>query len=160
MKLGAEDRDVLYHLAIVIAIGCLVTTIFGCGNRAPANHGNLQKTDRPLYSNNVVGDRIATNLNQHKSDSAWPSGLTSEPQEKGGYGTSVADAEITRSIKTALRKDPRLTLFSFEVATVNGEVTLKGETSSIDLRTATERVAATQSGVSKINNFIRVTWTN
>lgn len=163
MKLATDDRDVLYHLVVLVVFGCCMATIFGCGSRISSNdsaNNNPQKINRPLPDRNVVEERIATRLNRHLGNSAPSSGLTSEQQEKNGARISAADAEITHSIKAALQKDPRLSPFGLEVATVNGEVTLKGETSSIELRTVTEQVAVSRSGVSKVNNLIRVTWVN
>jgi len=163
MKPGAEDCHVLYRLIVAVKFGCLVLVLFGCQNRTATTGSNPQKDARPVYSNNLVGHTITTNTtnpNQYISESGSSPAFTSEQQERNDYGPPMVDATITRSIRAALRMDPQLAPFSFEVATVNGEVTLKGETSSVELRKLTERIAAGQNGVSKVNNFVRVTWNN
>ena len=160
MNLRAEDRHVLNHLVLAVIFGCLVLLLFGCHDRTSTTSANPQKVVRPVYSNNVVSNKITTGTKQYVTDSEWPTGLTPEQQENNGYGTRIADTTITRSVNATLRQDAQLAHFNFEVATVNGEVTLKGETSSVELRMLTERLAATQRGVTKVNNFVRVTWNN
>ena len=160
MKPDAEDCHVLYRLIVAVKFGCLVLVLFGCQNRTATTGSNPQKDARPEYSNNVVDHTITTNPNQYIGGSGSSTAFTSEQQEKNEYGPPMVDATITRSISAALRMDPQLAPFNFEVATVNGEVTLKGETSSVELRKLTERIAVAQNGVSKVNNFVRVTWNN
>jgi hyperosmotically inducible protein len=67
------------------------------------------------------------------------------------------DVGIKTSVKAKLAEDVRFsTLTNIEVNSTNGIVTLAGQVHNIDEKRAAERVAASVSGVKKVNNELQV----
>jgi len=158
MKLSNEERDILYHLVIAIIFGCALMLLGGCDKRMLTDGSGQQKADGLIDSRNAAVDQIATKINQASGDTKEAVEFTSERRGINSEGAPLDDASITQSVKAALRRDPRLTPVNLDVATVNGEVTLKGEVTSSELRMRMENVVASVTGVVKVNNFIRINW--
>lgn len=67
------------------------------------------------------------------------------------------DTSIKASVKAKLAQDVRFsTITNIEVNSTNGIVTLAGQVHNIDEKRAAERVAASVSGVRKVNNELQV----
>lgn len=69
---------------------------------------------------------------------------------------AMSDAAITASIRVDVAKDPGLSNLKIEVDTLNGVVTLRGETTNADARSRAGNVARNISGVVSVNNEIKV----
>jgi len=158
MKLSNELRYVLYQLAVATLFGCLLFVLAGCDNRPPSNGSLDEKVNHVMHGSSVAADQVAAKIYQGTGDSRQSAQFNPESHGAGNGTAALDDSAITRSVKTALRRDPRLDPFSVIVETVNGEVTLKGEIISSDLRQHTENVAASVAGVARVNNLIRITW--
>lgn len=68
----------------------------------------------------------------------------------------VHDAAITANVNAALAHDPPLTKVVIDVETVNGQVALKGEAPTPELRDRATRVAADVPGVVSVENRLAI----
>lgn len=72
-------------------------------------------------------------------------------------GEIVDDATITSRVKTALLADPEISGLKINVDTVEGKVSLKGETKTLALRKKAESIARSVPGVRSVTNNLVVT---
>lgn len=85
------------------------------------------------------------------------SGDRSSASNQRSAGEVVDDATITTRVKTALLADPEVSGLKINVDTLNGKVSLKGETKTLALRKKAESIARSVPGVQSVNNQLVVT---
>jgi hypothetical protein len=70
-------------------------------------------------------------------------------------GKAATNARVAGGIRTALSKDPTVSLYRLDVDVDNGVATLKGEVHTAKERARAEEIARKQSGVTEVRNRIK-----
>jgi osmotically-inducible protein OsmY len=162
--------------AIVGVIVAVMLIASGCNKYTDSGQTVGQKLDSAIDRTNdhvvAAGDKVGKKVDQagaavtSAGDSI--SNTTGAAFDKAGnavftkvdqVGTIVDDSAITASIKADLLKDPGLSALGMEVNTVKGEVTLKGEVSTLIRKQRAEGIASHIVGVTKVINLLSVSAT-
>jgi len=130
----------------------------GMGPSTYPNYGNLDQADMNEglgYARRSGHQDNESSGNRFPSEGNWRSDVNSH-KGKGPKGYTRSDERIEENINDALTDDDQLDASEIEVRVQNGEVTLTGVVGEKDSKRRAEELAESVSGVTNVENRIRV----
>ncbi|MEP6766905.1 MAG: BON domain-containing protein [Gemmatimonadaceae bacterium] len=161
---GTDDRDVRRRGN---SPGSSSSNQFGSGRNNPSDmrsNGNFDDGSWPGSAMNNGNRDRSTSQTSRSAGNQWmgSAGMDSSMQRgqhagRGPKGYKRDDNRVTEDVNEALTHDAHIDASEIEVKVSNGDVTLSGTVDSREAKRHAEDIAERVSGVTDVNNQIRVT---
>lgn len=151
--LSAEIKQLLDYSAIVDDVHLKVTVKDGNAVLNGVVGSRLQKT----HAVELAQAAGALTVDDRGIEVSWHE---RDPELRSRRYQEATDAQIQAAVLRAFKVDPRLLSYAIQATVVKGDVTLTGDVGVLVAREAAELDARHTIGVNKVDNHLRVRWSD